>query len=160
ERSWCAPFCERISTMARVRDLMTDDRGKGRAAPDSGTPATAAPLAAAEPAGGWLQQYAEPCREPVVGGGGKVNYVGFASDRSKAWDALRQLYPGVKVGDPFIGFSDGQYQLVDPLKFHLVSFRQSWVRRDDSYDLEAVMFRDPGRQAGWSEEFLAFCVVL
>jgi hypothetical protein len=117
------------------------------------------PVSASQPPG-WLEALAEPCVEEVFATGGKFAYVGFASDRSANWPALRQLYPKINAGDVFLGHADGQFELVDPLKFLLVKFRQVWTARDESYRLEAATFRDPGRNSGLTEEFLAMSVVL
>jgi hypothetical protein len=166
--AWFPPFGIRLSQewsfkMAKMRTLMADDDSDPMSKEEGQNdvrPVDSPPPVPTSQAPAWLEALAEPCQEAVVSTGGKFDYIGFVSDRSSNWDALRQLYPRIKAGDVFIGRADGQFELLDPLRFLLIKFRQLWTTRDESYRLEAATFDDPGRHSGLTEEFLAMCVVL
>jgi hypothetical protein len=59
-----------------------------------------------------------------------------------------------------LGHSDGQFELLAPLKFFLVRFAQAWTDRDEAYNLRKVTFRFPGRTSVLKEEFLALTLVI
>jgi hypothetical protein len=133
-------------------------RGEGTAEPRPATPP--AELASSPGSQAWLEELAEPARGVVISSAGKFAYPGFASKRAATWEPLRQLYPGVKEGDAFVGFEDGQYEWLGQFKLFLVKFRQCWVIRDDNYELQKVTFNAPGRRSGYTEEFLTLCVIV
>jgi hypothetical protein len=150
-----------------MRTLIPEGEGAGKQAnmkaAASGTqeekkPATE--LAVEPTTEGWLSELAEPTQETVCSSGGKFAYPGFASKRAATWEALQQLHPGVKEGDAFVGFEDGQLEVLGQFKLFLVRFKQMWTQRDDNYGLEEVVFTDPGRKAGFTEEFLTLCIVI
>ena len=145
--------------MPKMKTLMSDeDTTPGLAGPNLGEPAGARP-GELEPKDDLLRELARPCVEPVVLTDTTAPYIGFASSRSGTWEPLRQLHPKIQEGTPFIGMSDGQFDLADPLQFHLVNYKQFWSLRDDQYYIKSVQFGDPGRRSGLSEEFLAVTVV-
>jgi hypothetical protein len=146
--------------MPKMKTLMADDDAPE---PGPGTPQVGAPIPVRPedpvPEHDLLQELAIPCEETVVRTDGAAPYVGFASPRSATWEPLRQIHPKIKDGTPFLGMSDGQSELADPLIFSLVRFKQFFSKRDDFYHVERVEFTDPGRRSGLTEEFLAVTVV-
>jgi hypothetical protein len=108
----------------------------------------------------WLQELARPCNESVVRTDSFAPYIGFASPRSQTWEPLRQLFPKITEGTPFVGMPGGLFELAEPLIFYVVRFRQFWSERDDNtYAIQTVQFSDPGRHSDLTEEFLALCIV-
>jgi hypothetical protein len=142
-----------------MKSLMPDDEDKEPVA-KADRPAGAEPVPAVPaPRQDLLEELARPCEESLVRTDGTAPYVGFAGPRSATWEALRQLYPRIQEGTPFVSLPDGQFELADPLKFNLVRYRQLWALRDDQYRIERVVFTDPGRGSAFTEEFLAVTVV-
>ncbi len=152
--------------MARMKTLMPTEGHSNPANLNEGVSGLPAPAAGPEPVShrpglaGRLSELVQPVAEPVVDTGGKFAYPGFANKRAGSWEILRQVSPGVKEGDFFVGHPDGQVEVVEPAKLHLLRFRQAWAIRDDNYTLQKVTFLDPGRNAGYSEEFLTLSVVI
>jgi hypothetical protein len=136
------------------------------ASPSNNLPATRVPALLPQEVGPdpaaptWLQELAEPVQESVVASGGRFAYPGFASKKAGTWESLRQLHPGVKEGDAFIGYPDGQLEVLQPFKLFLVKFKQCWTIRDDTNTLEEVTFSNPGRRSDYTEEFLTLCIVI
>ena len=146
--------------MPKMKTLMPDDEAPDRdPRRDGGGRGGRGPPGVPVPEHDLLRELARPCEETVVRTDTTAAYVGFASSRSATWDSLRQLHPKIQEGTPFVGMSDGQFELADPLKFHLARFKQFWSVRDDQYHIERVEFTDPGRHSGLKEEFLAVTVV-
>jgi hypothetical protein len=143
-----------------MKTLMPDEESPS---PEPVAPKVAEPdeagLGAPVPEHDLLRELARPCEEPVVRTDSTAPYIGFASSRSATWDSLRQLYPKIQEGTPFVGTSERQFELADPLTYNLVKFRQFWSLRDDQYHIERAEFADPGRGSDLTEEFLAVTVV-
>jgi hypothetical protein len=143
--------------MAKMKNLVPAEYAGYQAPtdPKHSTPLPAMP----ERAQDLLRELEQPCNEPVVLTDGSAPYVKFASSKSDDWNALRQLHPQVQEGTPYLVHADNQLELIDPLKFHLIGFRQCWTLRDDQYQLEDVKFSDQGRHSEFKEEFLAHLII-
>jgi hypothetical protein len=156
------PISEETRFMARMKTLMADD---DEPEPEPGTPQDGAPVPAPVRAGDpgpghdLLRELARPCDEPLVRTDSAAPYVGFASSKAATWDRLRQLYPKIPEGAPFLGMPGGQFELPGQFKFNLACFKQFWSARNDQYQHERVEFNDPGRHSALDEEFLAVVVV-